>query len=356
MLISAARLTALVAAILRQAGGGEEASRLVSEHLVEANLVGHDSHGVGAVPAYLDGIQAGHLRADASAEVVQDKGVFLLVDGHQGFGQVVARQAMEMAIARAGEQHIAVLSLRNSFHIGRVGAWAEMAAEAGFISIHYVNVLTPNARVAPFGGKDGRFATNPYVTAIPATDRHPMFLLDMATSTIAQGKVRVAHMRGTEVPDNSLLDAEGNPTNDPAVMFNEPKGALRTMGLHKGYGLALIGDILAGAFSGGGAYLPDRVVTSKVINNMLAILIDPNVFGGAEAFFGDMDDYTDWVKSSPPSPDVESVLFPGDPERAARAERLENGIPIDDGTWIRLMESAVSVGLSAEEISQMTDN
>jgi hydroxycarboxylate dehydrogenase B len=353
MLISVNRLTELVEAILRHGSGNAEAATSVAQHLVEANLCGHDSHGVGVIPLYMEGIETGQLVADAKSEVVQDKGPFLQIDGNRGFGQVVARQAMEMAIERAKKSHFAVLSLRNSFHIGRIGAWGTMAAEAGFISMHYVNVLSPNSIVAPFGGTEARFATNPYCTAIPASDRHPMFLFDMASSTIAMGKARVAYNKGVEVPDNSLIDHEGNPTNDPAVMFEEPIGALRTMGLHKGFGMALISDILGGSFSGGGAFLPERIVPSRVVNNMLAILIDPDVFGGADTFFSDIDNYTDWVKSSPPAPGVDEVMFPGDPERKSRAEREANGIPVDDTTWAQLLDSAKAVGIADDEVGKI---
>ena len=141
MLISVERLTELVETTLRQGTGNADGAAKVARHLVEANLMGHDSHGVGVSPLYMESVKAGELHPDANAEVVQEKGPFLQVDGNQGFGQVVARQAMEMAIEKAKQSHIAVLSLRNCFHIGRIGAWGTMAAEAGFISIHYVNVL-----------------------------------------------------------------------------------------------------------------------------------------------------------------------------------------------------------------------
>jgi hydroxycarboxylate dehydrogenase B len=353
MLISAERLTEFAEAIISKGSGNPQAAATVSHHLVEANLCGHDSHGVGVIPLYMEGIQEGQLNVDGQLDVVHDKGPFIQVDGNRGFGQVIAGQAMELAIEKAKTNHIAVLSLRNSFHIGRIGAWATMAAEAGFISMHYVNVLSPNSIVAPFGGTEARFATNPYCTAIPATDRHPMFVFDMATSTIAQGKARVAYNKGVKVPDNSLIDHKGVPTNDPAVMFEEPKGALQTMGMHKGFGMALICDILGGSFSGGGAYLPERVAPSRVVNNMLAILIDPNVFGGAENFFGDMDNYTDWVKSSPPATGVDEVMFPGDPERNSRADREANGVPIDDSTWAQLLACAEAAGVEASEVSRM---
>lgn len=350
MNVSAEHLTAVATSILAHAGKNPEAADIVARRLVDANLTGHDSHGVGMIPAYVGGILAGHLNPDAAVTVVQENGPFLLVDGQQGFGHVVTEQAMALAIDRARDAHVAILSLRNSFHLGRLGDWGAMAAEAGFICILYANVLSERALVAPYGGSDARFTTNPYCTAIPATDKNPMFLLDMATSQIAMGKARVAHLKGVPVPEGSLIDHKGSPTTDPAVMFEEPGGALATFGAHKGFGLALLADILGGSLSGGGAFLPERRIPSRILNNMLAILIDPNVYGGAQAFGIDVDRYTDWVKGSPPAPGVEAVQFPGDPERASRKARLAGGIPVDDGTWGQLMEAAQAAGVPQSDI------
>lgn len=350
MIILAEKLTKLATSILSHAGGTHDAAGKVAARLVNANLTGHDSHGVGMIPAYVEGIQAGQLIPDAKIEVLQDKGPFLLIDGRQGFGHIVAEEAMELAIDRAKVSHFAVLSLRNSFHLGRLGDWGAMAAEAGFICIIYANVQSSRPLVAPFGGSDARFVTNPYCTAIPATERYPMFLLDMATSTIAMGKARVAHLSGAQVAKGCLIDARGNPTTDPSVMFEESGGSLTTFGRHKGFGLALLGDILGGSFSGGGAYLPEREVTSRIINNMMAILIDPNVFGLADQFGSDMDHYVDWVKASPPAPGTDAVQMPGDPERRSAEDRQANGIPLDAGTAAQLLETAIIAGVPQSEI------
>lgn len=340
MKISAEKLTQLATKILSHASGQPELAAKVATRLVHANLTGHDSHGVGMIPAYVEGILAGELVPDAKATVIEDKGPFVLVDGQRGFGHIVAEQAMEIAIPRARASHFAVLSLRNSFHLGRLSDWGAMAAEAGFICILYANVQAQRPIVAPFGGSDPRFVTNPYCTAIPATEKHPMFLLDMATSTIAMGKARVADLSGKEVPEGAVIDAQGNPTTNPSVMFDDTGGSLTTFGQHKGFGLALLGDILGGSFSGGGAYAPEREVTSQILNNMMAILIDPDVFGSAQAFGIDVDRYTDWVKASPPAPGFAGVEFPGDPERRIAAERGQDGIALDAGTMAQLQQAA----------------
>lgn len=356
MLIAADKLTALAEAIVAHGGSQDDEAKTVAWRLVEANLAGHDSHGVGMLPAYVLGLREGQLKPGAGIKVERDHGPFLLVDGNQGYGQVIAAKAMELAIARAREMGVAVLGLKNSYHIGRVGAWGEMAAAAGFISIHYVNAHSPNSLVAPFGGSDSRFTTNPYVTALPATGGNPPIVLDMATSKVAMGKVRVAFNKGIDVPPESLIDSTGRPTNDPSVMFTEPKGALRSMGLHKGYGLAVICDILAGAVTGGGTFGPDKVAPGRIINNMLAVLIDPDAFGEKAAFEAEIDRFTDWVKASPPAPGVEEVMVPGDPERKAKAERLANGVPIDDRTWEELLETGEMVGLSRDEALRIVGN
>ena len=356
MAVDADQLSEFATAILAYAGKDKDRAKQVAARLVGANLAGHDSHGVGMIPAYVDGILAGQLDPLADIELVQDKGPFLLVDGHRGFGHIIAEQAMALAIDRAHSSHFAVLSLRNSFHLGRLGDWGTMAAEAGFICILYANVQSSRPLVAPFGGSDARFVTNPYCTAIPATEKHPMFVLDMATSTIAMGKARVAQLSGKPAPEGALIDAQGAPTRDPSVVFDGAGGALTAFGQHKGFGLALLGDILGGSFSGGGAYAPTREVPDRIVNNMMAILIDPNVFGLAESFGVDVDSYTDWVKASPAAPDTSGVQFPGDPERRSTAERLANGIPLDAGTLAQLSEAARKAGVpEAAHISSTPD-
>ena len=327
---------------------------MVADRLLEANLAGHDSHGVGMIPAYVRSLKTGRLRAGRHASVAQDHGAILVIDGNDGYGQVIAQEAMEIALARVRETHIVVMALRNAHHIGRIGAWGEMAADAGFVSIHYVNGIA-SLLVAPHGGSDARFTTNPYCTALPATANHPRLILDMATSNIAAGKVRVAYNAGTKVPPNSLIDADGNATNDPKVLFEEPRGAMLSAGLHKGYGLALVCELLAGAMTGGGTFSLERRDGVSIINNMLTIVIDPQMFGDIADFHQEIDQYTDWVKASPPRPGVEEVMVPGDPERKARRDRLANGVPVDNQTWSDILQAAETVGITGGEISILLD-
>lgn len=353
MRVAADKLSDLIAAICRRTGSDEDEAQLVARHLVAANLAGHDSHGVGMLPTYVEHALDGRLQLNRHAHAALDAGPVLLIDGGMGHGHVIAYEAMQMGIAKAREHGLALVGLRNAHHIGRIGAWGEMCAEAGFISVHWVNALGHKAFVAPWGGTDARFVTNPYCTAIPATDGGPPIILDFATSKIAMGKVRVAYNKGVEVPPEALIDHEGRPTRDPGVMFREPPGALLPMGQHKGYGLAMICDILAGALTGGGTYLPERGQRATIQNNMLTLIVDPNVFGDAEAFRREIDAYVAWVKASPPTAEAGEVMAPGDPERKARAERGANGVPIDPRTWEEVVAAGEKVGVTRAELERI---
>ncbi|WP_417516691.1 malate/lactate/ureidoglycolate dehydrogenase [Minwuia sp.] len=349
--IAADRMEAMMATIAKANGSSDDEARLIATNLVEANLKGHDSHGIGLMPTYVNASQFGKLRPNRHISVVKDDGAILLLDGNAGYGQAIGVEAMQLGIERAKEHGMCLMSLRNSHHLGRIGAWGEMAADAGLISIHWVNGITKMPLVAPYGGSDARYTTNPYCTAIPETPEHPRIIFDMATTKVAQGKVRVAFNKGVEVPPDCLIDNRGVMTQDPSVMFNEPTGALMSVGQHKGYGLALICEILAGGLSGGGTFLPERSDGWSIINNMLTIIVDPARLGSTDALLAEVDMFIKHVKASPPAPGVEEVMVPGDPERKSSAERSANGLPIDDQTWEELVQCAIQVGI-AEDVAR----
>jgi len=343
--IAADELERYVTAIVRAMGSDEKEAGLVVHHLIEANLAGHDSHGISMLPSYKRSIDAGNLKLGGAPKVLKDSGPVMLFDGENRYGQMVAQVVTEKAIERAREHGFAIVGLRNAHHIGRVGHWGGLCAAAGLISIHYVNG-TAAMFVAPHGGSDRRFLTNPYCTAIPGLDGQPPVVLDMATSQIAMGKVRVAYHAGKEVPEGSLIDHEGRPTNNPAVMYEPPFGALLPIGGHKGYGLAMICDLLAGSLTGGGSDLPERNVKNNIINNMLMIVLRPDLFAETDAVLDDMAAFRRHVQASPAAPGVDAVLVPGDPERNTRAERLRDGVPVDGGTWDEVAAVARSLGVA----------
>src|ERR1700704_6291577 len=238
---------------LAAAGGSEPVeARLVAENLVTANLLGHDSHGIGMMPRYVEALLEGGLLVNQRPQVKLEAGSLLVLDGGAGYGQTIGLEATRMAIARAKEHGASITALANSHHLGRIGHWAEMAVAEGLVSMHFVNVLS-FARVAPFGGADPRFGTNPVCIAIPLPGEPP-FVLDMATSAVAQGKLRVAHNKRAKVPFGWLIDNQGKPTDDPKWGVVQPFGAMLCFGEHKGYGLSVACELLGGALTGGGAW------------------------------------------------------------------------------------------------------
>ena len=352
VIVKAENLRAAVRHIVLAGGSNEREAALVSENLVLANLTGHDSHGIGMLPQYILAVVEKRLQVNQAPTVISDHGAILNLDGNMGYGQVIGHDAMELGIRRARETGVCVVSLRNSHHIGRIGHWGEQCAAAGFVSMHYVNVVGRPPLVAPHGGSDARFATNPYCCALPATEPggEPV-VLDMATSKIAMGKVRVAINKGEQVAPETLIDNKGNPTTDPNIMFQPggPKGAILAFGAHKGYGLAVIVEMLAGALTGGGTLHDHNWARNTITNNMLSVIIDPAKLGGAETWRQELATFVKWVKASPAAPGVDQVLVAGEPERNTKAKRLAEGIPIDTNTWNEIIAAGKSVGVGPDQ-------
>jgi uncharacterized oxidoreductase len=334
------------------AGGSEpREAQLVAENLVTANLTGHDSHGIGMIPRYVESLQEGGLAPNRHPVVKFDGGALVALDGQAGYGQVIGMEATAIAIERARTHGVAVMALANSHHLCRIGQWAEQAVAEGLVSISFVNVISRSI-VAPFGGSDARFGTNPCTIGIPLAGQAP-FILDMATSGVAQGKVRVAHNKGEKLPPGLLLDDRGHPTLEAKFGVIEPFGALTTFGLHKGYGLAVVCELLGGALSGGGTWHTADRSKKRVLNGMLSILIDPQKLGTAGVFAREAREFIAWVKRSPPAPGHDRVRIAGDPERETRAKREKEGIAVDANTWSQIHAAAAKVGVAAETLDRL---
>jgi uncharacterized oxidoreductase len=346
------KLHALSRALCAASGSSEREAALVADHLVEANLTGHDSHGVGLLPIYIESVGAGTLVPNRHAELIRERGAVLVIEGHRGYGQVIGYEAMQLGMARARDQGVALLAVRDSFHLGRIGHYAEQCARAGFASVHFVNVIDHAPLQAPHGGTEARFSTNPFCAALPGEDGRAV-VLDMATSKIAIGKARVARNKGVPVPEESVLDAAGRPTRDPAAMFEEPRGALMPMGEHKGSGLAIMCELLAGAVTGGRTIQPAHPRAGGIINNMLSVIIDPDVFGDRRQLRDEIAALIAYVKSARPRPGFDEVLVPGEPERRRRVERLEHGIEVDERTWTEILGAARSLGLADAQLDPL---
>lgn len=336
--IPAAKLVDLVAAVM--AGGGSQAqeARTIARRLVDSNLVGHDSHGVIRVGKYLEWVRCEWLRPNTPPTIVFENDALAIVDGNRGFGQVTGEFAITLGIGKAARQGIAFVGLRNCGHLGRLGDWAEMAAAAGQVSLHFLNTSGAQ-RVAPFGGSDRRLSTNPLAIGVPLAGAPPA-ILDITTSMVAEGKLMVALNKGEDVPEGWIVDEAGRPTTDPARFYEG--GALLTIGAHKGSGLSILTDLLAGAVTTGRSSDPADTVLR---NNMLSIFIDPKVYDRDNVVLAEARRLVDWVKASPPSVPGQPVLGPGDVERRTRAARLAEGIPLDDKTWADLIAAATSVGI-----------
>jgi uncharacterized oxidoreductase len=207
-------------------------------------------------------------------------------------------------------------------------------------------VIDHQPLVAPYGGRDARFSTNPVCIAIPATGENPHILLDMATSRIARGKAMVAMNKGERMAEGLILDSVGEPTTDPAVMFREPGGALLPFGEHKGYGLALMCELLAGVLTGGGTIQPEHIRRGGIVNNMLTFVVDPGRLVDHDWMQYEIDAMIRHVKDSPPSTPGSPVMVAGDPERLKYAERSSAGIPLDDMTWEGIVRAAEDAGIS----------
>jgi uncharacterized oxidoreductase len=344
-------LESAIEAIARAGGSEADEAKLVAENLVLANLTGHDSHGIGMMPRYVEALLEGGLHPNRKVEVKLDGGALLALDGGAGYGQSIGLQATRLAIERARKHGVSITALGNSHHLGRIGHWAEMALAEGLVSIHFVNVQS-FARVAPFAGADRRFGTNPVCVGIPLPGEPP-FLLDMATSAVAQGKLRVAHNKRAKIPHGWLIDDQGNPTDDPRWGVIAPLGAMSCFGEHKGYGLAVACELLGGALTGGGVTDYDNKTRRRVLNGMLSILIDPARLGTQESYTKDAKSFLAWLRASRSAPGHDRVRIAGEPEREYRAKRSRDGIPVDDETWNEILAAAAKLELPRERIDSL---
>ncbi|MHA6628793.1 malate/lactate/ureidoglycolate dehydrogenase [Pseudonocardia sichuanensis] len=354
-LVGARELEKLVAAIFTAAGCADVEGALIARELVGANLAGHDSHGVVRVPLYVDWMREGYVLAGQQAQVVTDGGAFVVLDGRHGFGQTVAAQAVALGVERAQQNGSCIVALRNAGHIGRVGAYAETALAAGLVSIYFVNVAG-SPLVAPFGAVERRFSTAPFAVGVPLPER-PV-VLDFATSLVAEGKVQVASYGGRPLPPDALIAPDGTTSDDPRVLYGDygptdlrrpggGEGAIRAFGDHKGSGLALMCELLAGAFTAGGCAGPLDGPRRGITNGMLAVFLSPAHFGTQAEFERIAREYLDWVLAARPADPAAPVLAPGDPENATRSARLAEGVPLPVDTWAAIVRTAQALGVAA---------
>lgn len=316
----------------------DEADR-VSKSLVDANLCGHDSHGLIRIMQYIDAIRDGRVVPGAEFKVVKETAAVMVVDGGKGLGQVQAHRLLDRLVPRAQALGLAAGTLKHSGHIGRLGEYAEAAAAKKMALIATVNNHGFGRGVAPPGGKEARIGTNPLCIGVP-TNGDPV-VLDIGTSVVAEGKVRVAFNKGQKVPDGWLLDPDGKATNDPGVLYKEPRGSILPLGgtqAYKGFGIGLLLDMLVGGLSGAPCSTPGHPNLSA--NAVVFMVLDVSQFAGPEHFFKEVTGLSVNIRNTPRAEGVDEIMLPGDPERKSKAKRLADGISIDDGTWGQLTQLA----------------
>lgn len=304
--------------------------------LVRANLRGHDSHGVIRIPQYIASWKKGDANPTAEPVVVQEGPATALVDGKLGFGQIVARRGMEVAMQKAAAVGVSTVGVFNSNHIGRLADYTEMALERDMLAILAVNAGGAGQRMAPWGGRAPRLSTNPIAFACPTGEGVPISF-DIATTMAAEGKVRVKRNRKEPLPSGWVLDADGNPTTDPNAIYGSPPGTILPVGGHKGYSLALMIEVLAGILARGGY---SRENPGPVMNGIFMVVVDIGRFVAPGTFRDEVDDLIRYLKSSPTVPGVDQILAPGEPEAITEAKRRQAGIFVEDQTWGQIEEVA----------------
>ena len=345
--LRAEQLGELARRILEGAGTSAEESAVVARELQGANLVGHDSHGVMRLMQYVDYIQKGVIRPGAAMEILREGPAFLLIDGHFNFGQVIASQALELGMQKARESGTATIFIRNCCHVGRLGSYTQAAAYQKFAAMMVVNGPASGG-VAPYGAIEGRMGTNPITIAAPWGD--DALVLDMTSSATAEGKVRVAHQKGVPVPEGQLIDAEGQPTTDPATYYADPGGAILPLGGNlgfKGYGLSVMIDVFGGMLSGFGICRTDLPPGT---NGVWMYLVDVSAFTELDDYQEMLARYVAHIKAARKLPGVEEILMPGEIELRRQQQRSAEGVDVPEETWRQISELAASLDVSIEEM------
>jgi LDH2 family malate/lactate/ureidoglycolate dehydrogenase len=338
-LIGAEALSSLAESILRAVNVPEDKARLVAASLVAANLRGVDSHGVQLLPYYVEQLECGDMSKTADGHIVSEAGPCVVYDGENGMGQPIAETCCAHGVRIASQQGMSMVVARESNHFGAAAFWAQKYSSEGLIGIVVCNA---SPMVPPWQGKQTRFGTNPICMAVPGG----RWLLDMATTTVALGKIYKASINGQEsIPEGWAMDAEGVPTTSVATALT---GLVAPLGGYKGSGLAVMVEILCAVLSGGAMSAELGKIRQRgrpVRCSQMFLGIDVARFMPIEEFEARMERLAKMVKSTPPAKGYTEVLLAGEPEWRMEEERRANGIPIEDGTWTLLADTAARLGV-----------
>ena len=319
-------------------------ARTVVDHLVDSSLYGHDSHGQIRIYEYVGQIRDGLFDPKGTPRIESDRPCAAVVDGGGALGQIGGAFATQLAIDKAREHGVATVALRNTSHVGRVGAYPLQIARAGLVGLVFCNAGHLGRQIAPYGGLDGKLSTNPIAFAAPRRAADPI-LVDMTTSVCAEGKIRVASNRGVTLPAGCIIDAEGNPSTDPQAYLGDPPGAILPLGgpvAYKGYCLSFVVEVLGGALSGQGCAAGETVMQS---NGLCITAYNVDHFVERASYFDEIESLIAHVRSSRIDPALGEIMLPGDPEYRSAEERGREGIPIDDTTWERIQRAGSDLGL-----------
>jgi uncharacterized oxidoreductase len=341
----AEQLQSIASSVLQGASVPAAHADVVAHELAEANLVGHDSHGVIRLMQYVDYVEKGFIKPQGRFDVVKEGPSFLIVDGQFQFGQVTTSEALARTMDKARAVGTATTVIRNCNHVGRLGSYTHQAALAGFGAMMVVNAPGPGG-VAPYGGIEQKLGTNPISWSVPRGDA-PL-VLDMTSSATAEGKLRVAFQKGENVPEGWVIDAAGNPSTDPAVFYADPPGAILPLGGamgFKGYGLSVMIDMFGGVLSGSGICRTDL---PRGANGVWMYLVDIRQFVEPEEYDRLLDCYADSMKNSRKAPGVSEILLPGEIEQRRRVERQNAGISVADETWRQIQALAGKLGVKLD--------
>ena len=337
-------------ALFAAVGAAPEQAELVADHMVESGLLGHDSHSILRYPQYVEMVRSGKVRLDAQLEILRETPWMAQVSGHWGFGAVTATEAMKLAIAKAQAGGFSTVTVRDCNHVARLGRFAAMAAaEGNLIGALCANGHGGDLAVAPHGGRERRLPTNPLAVAIPTSQEWPI-VLDMTTSMTSGGALRHYRNLGAPVPEGCIIDGEGNPATDVEAYHGTPPGAMLPLGYpqagHKGFGLAVVVDILSGALSGAGCTQSNP---PEAGNALFIWVLNVEAFGPEEEFLAEIGRFIEWVKSSLPAAGFEEVVLPGENSYRILAERERQGMWVDEAAWAQIRELARELRVSVPE-------
>jgi hydroxycarboxylate dehydrogenase B len=339
--LPAPQLENLATRIFTALGAPDADARWLATLLVRANLRGHDSHGVIRIPQYVGAVRQSQINPRPTLEVRQDTPTTAVVDGDLGFGQVVARRATEVALEKATRHGLAAVGVRRAYHVGRLADYVELAAERGFVGLMWANAASA-ASVVPHGGVDRRLSTNPLAVAVPGPSGGIALSVDMATSVVAEGKVRVKRNRKEPLPAGWAIDPEGRPVTDSTAFYGPPRAGLLPMAGHKGTALALVVEVMGGILSGAGVI---GGPPAPGINGCLVLLVEIERFLPLAEFTRQVQELAGFVTSSKPAAGSSGVMVPGEPEARMERERGAHGIPVEDETWRQIEVIAAELGV-----------